>query len=462
MGLENETTVWRPSQLASEGPRYLALLNSIEKDIAAGLLADGDRLPPHRDLARDLELSVGTVSKAYQEAEQRGIVSSRVGHGTFVRRRPRPVANAERHSEPFNLALNVPAHESETEVLSLVMGNVVADSGFAEMLKYHPHAGIPRHREILSSALSDDHFTIDPARTLLCNGAQHAIDIAIRCVTKAGDSVLVDSLTYSGFKAIALSNHLKLVPVRMDDEGMSPQDLREMCERSKARVLYCMPTLHSPTARTMSLQRRKAIAELAEEFDLTIIEDDAYGSFCEMRPQPIAAMAPMRSFYITSFSKFVAPGFRLGTLTAPAKLINQAELLLHASAWFVAPMLGEVASQLVQTGKFEQLLAMRRNQAASRYQVFADIFPEAAKLPYPAFFGWLPLGQGWTAEQFAAAARGRGILITPPIASSVNDEDPGGVRICFGSPRQIDELSVLLTNLRDVLSLRPLTVVSVA
>ncbi|TIV11523.1 MAG: GntR family transcriptional regulator, partial [Mesorhizobium sp.] len=70
---------WRPRQLAAKGPRYLALVDALEQDIADGRLSDGDRLPPHRDLARELSLSVGTVSKAYQEAEQRGIVSGHVG-----------------------------------------------------------------------------------------------------------------------------------------------------------------------------------------------------------------------------------------------------------------------------------------------------------------------------------------------------------------------------------------------
>ena len=460
MSTERTFLGWRPKRLSAEGPRYLALVSALELAIADGQLSDGDRLPPQRDLARELNLSVGTVSKAYQEAEQRGIVSSHVGQGTFVRRRTPARTVAVSAYQPVNLALNVPAEGNETHILSEMFGEVARDLG--PLLGYHPHGGIRRHREVIAATLSDHALTIDPGRLLLCNGAQHAIDIALRLVARSGDAVLVDSLTYSGFKAVTAASHLDLIPVDMDEEGLDPDSLRRACKDSGARVLYCMPTLQSPTARTMSLPRRRRIAEVAEELDLLVIEDDVYGFFFSERPVPIASLAPGRTFYITSFSKCVAPGFRLGTLTVPANFVSQAELLLHASAWFVAPMLGEVMVRLIEQGKFDDLVRERRQQALERYRVFSDIFPEAEKLKAPAFFGWLPLPQGWSAQQFAAAARGRGILVTPPIASALGDVDPGAVRICLGAPKEISGLSDMLLVLRDILARQPVDVVSVA
>ncbi|WP_342740072.1 PLP-dependent aminotransferase family protein [Bradyrhizobium sp. B117] len=462
MSLDGTFTSWRPRRLASEGPRYLALVNALEQDIADGRLSDGDRLPPHRDLARQLSLSVGTVSKAYQEAEQRGIVSGHVGQGTFVRRRSAARAETMARQEPVNLALNVPVEGSETQILSALFGEVVRERDLAPLLRYHPHGGIWKHREIIAASLSDSSFAIKPAQLFLCNGAQHAIDIALRLVAKPGDSILVDTFTYSGFKAIAAASHLNLVSVEMDDEGIKPDALKRASRTSGARVLYCMPTLHSPTARTMSLARRQRIAELAEELDLTVIEDDVYGFFFTERPVPIASLAPTRTFYVTSYSKCLAPAFRLGTLTVPVSYTAQTELLLHASAWFVAPMLSEIVVRLVESGKLEELLRERRLQALERYRVFLDVFPKAAKLQFPAFYGWLPLPPEWSADQFAAAARGRGILVTPRIASAVGDGDPGATRICLGAPRDIVALSDVLQTLRDILARHPINVVSVA
>ncbi|AGS25328.1 PLP-dependent aminotransferase family protein [Rhizobium etli] len=462
MSLDDTFSGWRPRQLTSEGPRYLALVHALEQDIADGRLSDGDRLPAHRDLAREVGLSVGTVSKAYQEAEQRGIVSGHVGQGTFVRRRTGVRAEAAARHEPVNLGLNVPAEGNETQILSALFGEVVHERDLAPLLRYHPHAGIGKHREIVAASLSDSSFTVEPERLFLCNGAQHAIDIALRLVAKPGDSVLVDAFTYSGFKAIAAASHFNLVPVEMDEEGLDPEALKQAARGSGARVLYCMPTLQSPTARTMSLGRRRRIAELAEELDLVIIEDDVYSFFFPERPVPIASLVPDRTFYVTSYSKCVAPGFRLGTLTVPAAYIGQTELLLHASAWYVVPLLSEAVVRLIESGKLEELLRERRRQAQERYRVFRDVFPEASNLQFPAFFTWLPLPQKWSADQFAAAARSHEIFMTPPFASAIAERDAGAIHVCLGAPNDLSELSDVLHTLREILGRHPLNVVSVA
>ncbi|MBY3122498.1 aminotransferase-like domain-containing protein [Rhizobium laguerreae] len=462
MSLGDGVLGWRPRQLTSEGPRYLALVTALEQDIADGRLSEGDRLPPHRDLAREISLSVGTVSKAYQEAEQRGMVSSRVGQGTFVRRRMQERPQSAARYEPVNLALNVPVEGNEAQILSSLFAEFTRENDLRPLLRYHPHGGVLQHRETIATSISDSSLTIDPTRMFLCNGAQHALDIALRLVTKPGDSVLVDAFTYSGFKAIAAANHLRLVPVEMDAEGLDPDFLKQAHQQSNARVLYCMPTLHSPTARTMSPKRRRQIAEAAEDLDLTIVEDDVYGFFFSERPVPIASLAPTRTFYTTSYSKCIAPGFRLGTLTVPAAYVGQTDLLLHASAWYVAPMLSEAVVRLIQNGKMDELFRERRKQAKERYGVFTNAFPNAEKLQSPPFYGWLPLPSEWTADQFAAAARAQGILVTPPVASAVSEREPKGIRICLGAPKDTRDLFVLLQSLSEILTGHPANVFSVA
>ncbi|MHC2584776.1 DNA-binding transcriptional MocR family regulator [Bradyrhizobium diazoefficiens] len=167
-----------------------------------------------------------------------------------------------------------------------------------------------------------------------------------------------------------------------------------------------MPTLHSPAARTMVLLAGSASPKSLSSS--IVIEYDVYGFFFTERPVPIASLAPTRSFYVRSYSKCLPPAFRLGTLTVPAAYTAQTELLLHASAWFVAPILSEVVVRLIESGQLEKLLRERRLQALERYRVILHIFPKAAQLQFPAFYGWLPLHQEWSADQFAATARGRG------------------------------------------------------
>ncbi|QRM32250.1 PLP-dependent aminotransferase family protein [Microvirga sp. VF16] len=452
---------WLPRQLSPEGPRYLALVDALQQDVNEGLLQDGSRLPAHRELAQQLGLSVGTVAKAYQEAEQRGIISGRVGHGTFVRRPALSRNQASVPREPLNMALNVPAQGHETEILSELLADISNTRDLAPLLNYHPHGGIMRHREVIAASIFGS-STADATRLFLCNGAQHAIDIALRLVAKPGDSILVESLTYSGFKAIAAANNLTLIPVAMDGEGADPDALETACRTSGAKVFYCMPTLQSPTARTMSPTRRRRIAELAERYDLTIIEDDVYGFFLPERDVSLTELIPDRSFYITSYSKCVAPGFRLGTLTVPSAFKGQTELLLHASAWFVAPMLSEMAVRLYDSGKLDDLIRERRHQALDRYRVFSGVFPTAEKLRFPPFFGWLPLPVEWSAAGLASATRRHNIIVTPPIASTVDDADPGAIRVCLGGAKDLTELSHALYTLNEIIARPPMNVFSVA
>lgn len=453
---------WVPQHLADDGPRYLALVDALERDITEGVLVDGHRLPPHRDLARQLGLSVGTVSKAYREAEQRGIISGRVGQGTFVRHTPARVEAAASEG-PINLALNVPPSGREVRFLSDVLGDIAGPRELSPLLDYHPHGGVVRHREVIADFVSEGAFPLTPSRLFLCNGAQHAIDVALRLVSKPGDTILVDALTYSGFKAVAAANQMTLVPVAMDDEGLIPEALEEASRASGARVLYTMPTLQSPTTRTMSVQRREIIAAMAERLKLWIIEDDVYGFFVPRRPVTLAELAPGRTFYVTSFSKCVAPGFRLGTLTTPVGFTEKTDLLMHASAWFVTPALSEIAVRLIESGRLAELIAERRVQAVERHRIFTGIFGgEAVQPEFPGFYGWLKLRGEWSAMGFFSAARSIGILVTPPDASSVDEADPGGIRICLGGLQDLSMLDTALRRLERLAEKRSWNVLSVA
>src|SRR3954454_25274315 len=120
-------TDWVPSLASLPGPSYLAFVSALETDIGAGRVKPGMRLLPQRDMALRLGLSVGTVSKAYTEAEQRGLISGEVGRGTFVqRRRPEPRHALGTSEATINLALNVPPYPGEDEVIAATIGEILA------------------------------------------------------------------------------------------------------------------------------------------------------------------------------------------------------------------------------------------------------------------------------------------------------------------------------------------------
>ena len=175
-------TDWVPTLAAIQGPRYLAFVVALEADIAAGRVKPGMRLLPQRDMAQRLDLSVGTISKAYAEAEQRGLISGEVGRGTFVQRR-RPEARSLGPSETtINLALNVPPYTGEDEVIASALAEIVADGEMSNLLGYLPHQGLRRHREAMVVWLAALGLTADADHLFITHGGQHALSIALGMV----------------------------------------------------------------------------------------------------------------------------------------------------------------------------------------------------------------------------------------------------------------------------------------
>src|SRR5258707_5217483 len=148
-------TDWVPDLEPILGPRYLAFVHALDADIASGRVKPGMRLLPQRDMAQRLGLSVGTVSKAYAEAEQRGLISGEVGRGTFVqRRRPEQRHPLGTSDATINLALNVPPYTGEDEVISSTLSEIVAAGEMGSLLGYLPHQGLRQHREAIVSWLA--------------------------------------------------------------------------------------------------------------------------------------------------------------------------------------------------------------------------------------------------------------------------------------------------------------------
>jgi DNA-binding transcriptional MocR family regulator len=190
-------TEWVPTLTPIPGPRYLAFVQSLETDIAAGRIKPGMRLLPQREMAQRLGLSVGTISKAYTEAEQRGLISGEVGRGTFVQRRKAEQRTALGTSEAtVNLALNVPPYTGEDDVIASVLAEIVADGEMPNLLGYLPHQGLRQHREAMVVWLASLGVTATADQLFITHGGQHALSIAIGMLAQSGDTVLTESYTY--------------------------------------------------------------------------------------------------------------------------------------------------------------------------------------------------------------------------------------------------------------------------
>ncbi|QJP16870.1 PLP-dependent aminotransferase family protein [Starkeya sp. ORNL1] len=454
---------WTPRSLDRGLAPYLALLQALEDDVRTGALPPGTQLPPHRALASHLGLSLSTVTKAYREAGIRGVVVGRVGQGTFVAA-PDQRQSSGRSGGLINLGINLSPAGDQREALRTVFAELARGNGLDGLFAYDAQQGLAEHRAGLADWIATPGFRPSPEQILATNGAQHGLDLALSLTCAPGETILVEDLTYVGFKALADLHGYRLEPVAMDEEGLVPEALEERIRETRARLVYAMPTLHSPTARTMSPARRQRIAEIIERHGLRLIEDDVYGFLLDTKPEPIAGLIPERTLYLSSFSKIFELGFRAGTMAVPAPLIERARLAVRASTWSATPLLFEVALRMVRTGVMERLVRELRQESRRRHALFRKIFP-GQRTPHDGalsgYHAWLELPNGWTAADLFFAARNDGVLITPPGSASVAGRPEAGVRLCLGAAGRA-ELERALAILRQLIDRPAGTMYSVA
>jgi DNA-binding transcriptional MocR family regulator len=448
-------TDWVPALAAIPGPRYLAFVDALEADIASGRVKPGMRLLPQRDMAQRLDLSVGTISKAYAEAEQRGLISGEVGRGTFVQRRRSEPRSAGPSDATINLALNVPPYTGEDEVIATALAEIVADGEISNLLGYLPHQGVRRHRDAMVSWLTSLGVTADADHVFITHGGQHALSISLGMVAAPTDIVLTESYTYSGMLALSAQCGYQLHGVATDVHGLIPENLDRAFTETRARVLYCMPTLQTPTGSVMPPQRRQAIAEIVRKHDAYLLEDDAYGYLLSPPLAPIARLIPERSFFIVSFAKCLAPGLRIAAMIAPEAFRDRSINALRATGWMAVPVMAEVLARLIQNGELARQAKLKREKAAIRGGMVRRILKEwlPPSTAVPGFHVWLPLPAGRTLAALIAQAAQAGITLAPPGALRRMESESLGVRLCLGAPTTEADLERALIEIRRILEM---------
>jgi DNA-binding transcriptional MocR family regulator len=460
-------TIWSPSLPTDAEPKYQALLDALVRDIESGALPPGTRLPPQRELAERLGVAIGTVGRAYSVAEQRGVVSGEVGRGTFVR-------GPEPGVEPGAV------EEDDPEVIDLSKSRLVRDprvSSAATLLQslgrrpdldrlldfYQPAPGMARHREAGARWMSRTGLAVPAERVIITSGAQHGAATVLASLARPGDVVLTEQVTYTGMKAIASLLSLQLRGLPLDGDGLIPEAFEAACREVRPRALYCMPTLHNPTGRTMPLSRRQAIAEIAARYDVALVEDDVYGFLPDQPLPPLAALAPANAYYITSTSKSMAPGLRVGYVAAPESRVDRVAAVIRASTWLIAPLLAELASDWIERGEADAMVAWKREETSARHAAALRILGRWLPAASPrSFHLWLPLPEPWRTEEFVTQARARNVVVSPSEEFVVGRESaPHAVRVCLGATSSRARLEEGLGRLAELLEEGPKPTLSV-
>ncbi len=449
-----------PEDIAIPGrPRYLAIADAVAGKMAAGTWVAGARLPTHRDLAWRLGVTVGTVSRAYGELERRGLTIGEVGRGTFVRGpRPEDVAlrTAVADDGIIDLSLNYPPQLSPGAELAEALRRLSGDPNIGAMAAYQPHLGRPDHRAAGADWIARSGFAPPADRVAVTLGAQHGILVALAATARAGDRVAAEAFTHPGFLAAARMLGLRVEPIAIDGEGMIPESVEEAC-RGGVKVLYCIPTLQNPTTTVLPAARRRAVAEIAARHDTVIIEDDLFAYFHPDGPPPIAALAPDQVIYLTSLSKTVAAGLRVGYLAAPARFLDGVLSAIRTTCWMAPPLTAEIATRWIRDGTAATILDRLRAETTARLELGRaalaghDFIAEAGALHL-----WLHLPAGWDSTTFVTEARRQGVAVAPDTAFRIGrPDDTHSIRICLGPPANRAQVETGLKRLAAVLESTP-------
>jgi len=327
---------------------------------------------------------------------------------------------------------------------------------WTQILGYVPTKGHLRHRQAMAAWLAQTGYAADPEHLVLTAGAQHGLSAAFSALLKPGDTLLVEELTYSGARLLAQQMHVKVRGVAMDAEGLKPDALETACRGSRARVLYCMPRMQNPTSAVMPERRRRQIAAIAEKYRLMVVEDDVYG-FASPEPAALAAMIPHRTVFVSSLSKSLFPGLRLGCVVAPPPVLEKVIGAVWSTVIMASPIGADLLSGWIEDGTAARIADWKRHEIAAR-QTMARRLLQGERIQTHAASPhlWLHLPLRWTSDSFVALARSRGVILNPSRQFAVGEPEPRTVRICLGTPRTRAGLDQALTIVRGALLSQPL------
>lgn len=439
---------------------YQEVADALAAQIRDGQLAPGQRLPTHRQLAARWGIAVATATRAMAELKRIGLVVGEPGRGTFVRDQTVRLVPAE--SGPgadtvwADLSLTQPLSPPRARLLRSALRQLAAAGDLDALLRQQPPGGRPQDRAVTAAFLATHRIDADPDRVFLTGGTQHGIDLVARAMLAPGDAVAVDTLTYPGFKMIAQTHRLNLLPVPAAGEGPDVARLAQLCRRRRIRAVYTMPTLHNPLGWVLDHSSRERLVAVARDHDLVLIEDAAYAFLAEPAPPPLVTLAPERTFWVSSLSKSVAAGLRFGILVTPAPARPSIAHALRANMASLPGLVTALAVRWLGDGTVTALEAASRHAAEEQQRTLRRELGDLPVTAHPrSYFAWLPIDPEQRMDRVAAELSHRGIRVSTADRFATTTHAPHAIRIALGTPTPA-ELPAALTALREALNTVPI------
>jgi GntR family transcriptional regulator/MocR family aminotransferase len=474
-----------PLNRQSTVPLYQQIEAYLRQGILSGSLAADTRLPASRQLARDLGVNRLTVENAYAELEIEGLIYSRMGSGTYVLPanpllplpKDRPGApwplwqqsveiqsrsNRNKLSDQISRKTVRPAdlisfatgigdaHLFPAEDFRKVLQSVMRRDGIAALDYGEPNGHAPL-RETITHILASQGVQTRSESVLITAGSQQALSLVSQLLLKPGDVILVESPTYSGALDLFRALNFEVVGIPVDAQGMQVDALEKLLQQHHPKLIYTIPNFHNPTGTCLSTARRRQLIVLADRYNIPILEDDFVGDLrYEGRSQPaLKALDPGgRVIYVSTFSKILMPGLRVGFLVAEGPVYNALVSFKRVNDLATSTLVQRALEAYVTVGRYQshlrrscQIFRKRRDVMLSAIQRY---LPVDIRLdpPQGGLFLWLQLPEKLQTEKLIALALEEGVTFAP--GNSFFPDGLGGrnwLRLNFvaQAPDQIEE-----------------------
>jgi len=443
----------------SEVPLYRQLYEQIAGRIHSGEFGHGFRLPATRELAGLLGLNRATVAAAYELLDTEGLISGHVGRGSYVIAGAGAASTLDWDSllERSETAIPGGAAGLGGEAISFVMSRPSQDlfpledfrASCAAVLGREDLAGIlqlgsPSGYEPLRRHLIEDarrQGLAGPGDDLIVtNGCQQALDLMVRVLVRAGDSVVAEDPVYTGVKNLVAGVGGRLVGVPVGSEGLDVGQLERVLERERPRFVVVTPNFQNPTGATLPLAARRALLEATARARVPLVENDAYGQL-RYTGEPLPALKQLEerggTVLLRSFSKISFPGLRVGWALGPKPLIDRLRQAKEASDLHTDQLSQAVLLEFAESGRLGAHLARVLQAGALRLRATMkacrEFLPAGARWTRPegGMNVWVRLPEPLDAEELLPRARKEGVAYLPGRLFAVSRREPGALRLSF-------------------------------
>ena len=434
--------------------------------IDGGTLRPGERIPSVRKLSGQLRVSISTVQQAYVLLEDRGFVEVRPQSGFYVRLRsrnlppePKPsspspsatkvgvadlvakVFEAARNPNVVPLATAIPSSDLlPTKQLNRQMAWVARHNGREAMNYDFPPGNEALRRQVARRSL-DWGCSLSPDDIVTTCGTMEALNLCLRAVAKPGDTIAVESPTFYGILQASLGMKAFEIPTH-PRHGIDLDALDRAIKKNKIKACLVIPNFNNPLGSCMSDKNKKQLAEMLGHREIPLIEDDIYGDLYFGATRPKAAKAfDKRGLVLlcSSFSKTIAPGYRVGW-TAPGRFKAQVEHLKTMNTVATATLPQMAMAKFLENGGYDRHLRRLRKALAMQVQrmilAISQYFPEGTRVTRPAggFVLWVELPKRVDSLELYRKALDKKISIAPGPIFSAKQKYQNFIRLSCGQP----------------------------